>query len=49
MKDRDVPGCPVVKTPYSQCRDRAGMGSIPFWGTDITHAVWYGQKNKNKK
>ena len=40
---RDFPGNPVVKTPHFQCR---GMGSIPGWGTKISHAVRVGKKKK---
>ena len=33
---KGIPGGPVVKNPPSNARD---MGSIPGWGTKITHAM----------
>ena len=42
----DFPGCPVVKTLPSNAGD---MGLIPDWGTNILHALWFGQKKKKKE
>ena len=42
---RDFPGGPVVKTPPSNA---GGTGSIPGPGTNIPHAMWYGQKLKKQ-
>ena len=25
-----------------------GMGSIPRWGTKVSHAAWHGQKKKER-
>ena len=38
------PGCPVVETSPS---NTGGGGSIPGWGTKISHASW--PKNRNIK
>ena len=38
----------MVKASLSQCRDAGVEGSIPGQGTKIPHAVWCGQKKKEK-
>lgn len=43
---RDFADGPVVKTPASTA---GGTGSVPGWGTEITHAMQHGQKRKKKK
>ena len=35
----------MVKTLPFHCR---GMGSIPGWGTEIPHTMWYDKKKKRK-
>ena len=40
---RDFSNGPVVKTPAST---EGGTGSVPGWGTEITHAGQHGQKKK---
>ena len=42
---RDFSNGPVVKTPAST---EGGTGSVPGWGTEITHAGQHGQKKKKK-
>lgn len=46
QKRQDLPGCPVVETLGFQCR---GLGRSPGWGTNISHAMLHGQKNRKKK
>ena len=45
----DFPGGSVVRTPCFQCWDAGGVGSIPGWGTKITHAAQHGQNHQKKK
>ena len=37
------PDGPVVKTSPSSA---GGVGLIPGWGTEISHAMYWGQQNK---
>ena len=39
------PNGPVVKTPPSSA---GGVGLIPGWGTEVSHAMYWGQQNKAK-
>ena len=43
----DFPGSLVVKIPCF--KGRGGVYSTPGWGTKILHAMWCGQKIKEKK
>ena len=45
MKYRDFPGGPELRLHAFTSGD---MGSIPGWGTKISHAVWLSQNNNNK-
>lgn len=42
----EFPGSLVVRLPGFHC---GSWGSVPGRGTELTQAVWPGQKNKNKK
>lgn len=46
QKDREVPGCLVVRIPDSHCY---GPGSIPGQGTEIPKATYSQKKKKNHK
>lgn len=49
---RDIPGGPVVKTPYASNAVGwawGGTGSISGWEPKILHALWCGQKIKKTK
>ena len=46
LETEDFPGGPVVKTLHFT---EEGAGLIPGLRTKISHAVWHGQKIKNKR
>ena len=46
QKDREVPGCLVVRIPDSHCY---GPGSIPGQGSEIPKATYSQKKKKTTK
>ena len=45
---REYPGSPVVRTVF--CASKAGAAwAIPSLGTKIPHAMWCGQRKKERK